>query len=446
MTYPTPRTSYKPPPLHPGTIYSPTYPHALAANPLAAGVQIGMLGAASGLSYAAVQRAFRMRAGNTVPVSVMRPMLIGTLIGSALGYSGSAWAKSKQSVQPDIKDWKGVSDHIRDNVYGGMSKENMSKYAGLNCLFEKQAIPVFALAALPWLARAATLGFGIAGAKGVHDHGKGAVKSFREGSTRQGWRDAGNAALSGAMTIPWLRPVGKGLQLLRARQATNAGSKLISAGKRLNPLFAPAVTADIVGVPIMEGLNIRAGRRALAEIKPKNALEWITGSKIPNTRRYDAERAAREHWRGMKIPEWLPPSDRARIEQWQRQQRQEAMRPKSASVKQAYGTLAYDPQLAGKTLTDLYLAIRSDFNLPAAEKSQLIQQIKGVTGFAPDSTPISALTFRGLGGALGFLISKYFGMGAGGKLVSTVVGFGLGNALHKQLNRPKNPTPGYRLL
>jgi F0F1-type ATP synthase assembly protein I len=59
---------------------------------------------------------------------------------------------------------------------------------------------------------------------------------------------------------------------------------------------------------------------------------------------------------------------------------------------------------------------------------------------APDSTPLSALMYRGLGGVLGYLMSKYFGMGPVGQVVTTLMGVGLGNAFNNQLNKPKMPT------
>ena len=75
----------------------------------------------------------------------------------------------------------------------------------------------------------------------------------------------------------------------------------------------------------------------------------------------------------------------------------------------------YNPSMSGRTLLDLYRAIRADAGLPPVEKQQLISQIQAMTQGAPDSTPLSALMYRGLGGVFGYLMSKYFGMGAGSR-------------------------------
>jgi len=111
-----------------------------------------------------------------------------------------------------------------------------------------------------------------------------------------------------------------------------------------------------------------------------------------------------------------------------------------------YSVLSYKPQLRGKTLEDLYLAIMADPGLPQPDKSQLVSQVKGMVGFASSSTPISTLMARGLGGMIGWLISKYFGMGPVGQLISSLAGFGLGNAINNQLNKPPDPYPGFKLI
>ena len=106
----------------------------------------------------------------------------------------------------------------------------------------------------------------------------------------------------------------------------------------------------------------------------------------------------------------------------------------------------YNPALQGKTLEDLFFAIKADVALDAARKQQVINEIHGMTGGMSASTPISALMLRGLGGMVGWLISKYFGMGPVGQLVSTVSGFGLGAALSNHLGKPPTPYPGWRIL
>lgn len=94
------------------------------------------------------------------------------------------------------------------------------------------------------------------------------------------------------------------------------------------------------------------------------------------------------------------------------------------------------------TLSDLYNAIRADGGLDIVERAQLINQIKGMTGYEDGSTPLSDLMSKGLGSAIGWLISKYFGMGVVGQLVSTLAGYGIGSKLNSYLNTPPDPFTG----
>jgi len=111
---------------------------------------------------------------------------------------------------------------------------------------------------------------------------------------------------------------------------------------------------------------------------------------------------------------------------------------------QGYSTLQMMPMVRGKTLQDLYVAIRADAGLPSMQKAQVIGQIRGMTQSANESTPLSALLHKGLGGMIGWLIAKYFGMGPIGQLVSAVAGYGMGNVLNNQLNNPP-PLPGWQI-
>ena len=99
------------------------------------------------------------------------------------------------------------------------------------------------------------------------------------------------------------------------------------------------------------------------------------------------------------------------------------------------------------TLGDLVEAVKADRGLTAVEQKQLLQQIATAVGPAkPLSTPISSLMFSGLGGILGYLISKYFGMGLAGRAVSAMAGFGLGRALYGKINAKPDPYKGYRSI
>ena len=96
------------------------------SNPLAAGVQFGMVGAGAGLGYAAVQRAIRLRMGNKSSMSILKPLMIGTLIGSTIGYGGTAMNNRYRSPKPRPETWREVSNTVYDNMYGNSSSE---KYA-----------------------------------------------------------------------------------------------------------------------------------------------------------------------------------------------------------------------------------------------------------------------------------------------------------------------------
>lgn len=98
--------------------------------------------------------------------------------------------------------------------------------------------------------------------------------------------------------------------------------------------------------------------------------------------------------------------------------------------------------MRGPTLTDLYNAIRADAALGFQEKAQIINQVKGMTGYASDGTALQALMAKGLGGTIGWLISKYFGMGAVGQLVSSLAGYGIGSMINNHINQPPDPLAG----
>jgi hypothetical protein len=121
----------------PGRMAYPPDLQFIRSNPLAAGVQFGMLGAASGLGYAAVQRAIRMRMGNRAPVGVVKPLMIGTLIGSTLGVGGSMWRNKRIPPAPRPETWRDVSNKIYDDVYGS---ETGMKNASCKCASCRSAL------------------------------------------------------------------------------------------------------------------------------------------------------------------------------------------------------------------------------------------------------------------------------------------------------------------
>ena len=103
----------------------------------------------------------------------------------------------------------------------------------------------------------------------------------------------------------------------------------------------------------------------------------------------------------------------------------------------------YNPATQGKSLFDLYRAIESDPTMAGFQKDLLIQQITNSTDNAPGYTPIAVLLSRGLGGVLGYLVSKYFGMGPVGQVVSSLGGMGLGRSLLSMLGGSQPPRPQY---
>jgi hypothetical protein len=111
-----------------------------------------------------------------------------------------------------------------------------------------------------------------------------------------------------------------------------------------------------------------------------------------------------------------------------------------------YSVFGQDVISRAYTLSDLMTAIRADVGLDVPDKMALIQQIQGLVGNAQLSTPLSELMYSGLGGVLGFLISKYFSMSPVGQLMSSLAGAGLGRTLQGHLNKPKPRFPGWTML
>ena len=92
----------------------------------------------------------------------------------------------------------------------------------------------------------------------------------------------------------------------------------------------------------------------------------------------------------------------------------------------------YSPETSGKTIRDLYVAVRADAGLDPSARQELLNKIGQLTQGMPASTPLSALMYTALGSMFGYLISKYFGMGAMGQLASTLFGAGMGRLMHKK--------------
>jgi hypothetical protein len=115
-------------------------------------------------------------------------------------------------------------------------------------------------------------------------------------------------------------------------------------------------------------------------------------------------------------------------------------------TKRGYDFSSYQQTESLPTLADLVMEVQRDRGLSDVERVRLLTQLRALVGGAPASASLSSLMYKGLGGTLGYLISKYFGMGMTGKLLSAAAGFGIGKVLFNKLNTPPDPYKGYKLL
>jgi hypothetical protein len=95
--------------------------------------------------------------------------------------------------------------------------------------------------------------------------------------------------------------------------------------------------------------------------------------------------------------------------------------------KQAFGMFG-TPRNFGPTLGTLEHHIQMDQRLEQWERQFVINNLNREIGHVPQgkSTPLSEILPRVGGGVLGFLISKYFGLGAIGQALATAGGYGVG--------------------
>lgn len=110
---------------------------------------------------------------------------------------------------------------------------------------------------------------------------------------------------------------------------------------------------------------------------------------------------------------------------------------------QFFGGSPVEPE---PTLGDLVAAIKADRGLTAVEQQRVLAELAARAGAQPLSTPISSLMFGGLGGILGAVITRYFGLGSAAQAISAMAGFGVGTALYNKLNAPPDPYKGYRMI
>ena len=84
----------------------------------------------------------------------------------------------------------------------------------------------------------------------------------------------------------------------------------------------------------------------------------------------------------------------------------------------------------GPTLGSLEHKIMMDSTLAAWEKDIIRQKVRQEVGFStPSSTPLAELLPKLGGGALGFVVAKYFQMSVPGQVISTLAGYGIGKVL-----------------
>lgn len=190
---------------------------ASSGTPLETGFKMGLVGAASGLGFSAIHRAIRLQGGNNQPVSVIKPMLVGSIIGSALGLANSLSAR-RSTPTSNVTSWPELAQRIEAQYYGGMPM-NYEKYAGLHYIVDKQAmdkeaIAPLLLAALPMAGKLLMGGLAAYG-------GYGAVREGMKGN----WLGAAGNAL---MAIPGIGMLGRGVKGLQMAGRLGQGGKLMA--------------------------------------------------------------------------------------------------------------------------------------------------------------------------------------------------------------------------
>ena len=105
----------------------------------------------------------------------------------------------------------------------------------------------------------------------------------------------------------------------------------------------------------------------------------------------------------------------------------------------------FPPGAQGATVADLLQAVQGDPNLSPADKQQIISAVVQSLGGSGASTPLSILATRGAGGIIGYLISRYFGMGPMGTAISTLAGIG-GSRMFGGGGQAPNPFPGWKVM
>ena len=198
---------------------SSTTMNYMGGNPLSTGVQFGLAGAAGGLGYAALQRAVRLHAGNESQVDILKPMLIGTLIGSTLGLAGSLTSR-----KPSPKTWFDLSEQLRA---GGFQYPMYKTFSTADEPLEKQG---FVLTTGTIIA----LIFAAMSARGAGDQLGQASVAAQTGNKRKALLHGLGAAGEVAMAYPGVGILGRaGQTALRTGKGGRLLKSLATGGKGL---------------------------------------------------------------------------------------------------------------------------------------------------------------------------------------------------------------------
>jgi hypothetical protein len=207
------------------TLQTPTDMSALKADPIQAGFQLGLIGAASGLSYAALRKAINARHGDNSPVSMVRPVLVGALLGSVAGAGTAKYRNGNIGEPRTVNTWSGVAGNISDNLYG---KDAMDKSG---------AIPIGAIAE--------NVGYFIPGVSTVLS-GRDAFRNLRElgqrasqgnwwGAAGSGLKALGNVGMGLLGLVPGAGSLARGGVSLVARGG-QAALRGLQGGKQIGGL------------------------------------------------------------------------------------------------------------------------------------------------------------------------------------------------------------------
>lgn len=247
-------------------------------DPLKAGVYFGLLGAGMGLSYAVTKKTILSSKNYVEDSRVIKPMLIGALIGSVFGATASHFARNNLSKSDPLYSWEDVYNYINTTANFFPKTSSLKKHASLN------------KSANVW-DTAKTIGYfipGVASALSVGDAVGAGADAFRHLS-RGNYAQAAGRALSmfgnlglaalglvpfgGALVRGGIRLAGKALPAaLNAAKLSRASSILANYGaayrNTLNSLHQAKKTLDkaltAYQKAVQSGVGVDDAQKALA--------------------------------------------------------------------------------------------------------------------------------------------------------------------------------------